>query len=108
MNFHPFYRNTKEVVKKEVFQVDYSRICVQHDIFAQKSDNLNTTNEAIDDELIFRNPINRHVLRRKKIDFIIVGPFVQENTKATGECTSQLLTFWYVKIDYYVYSESAY
>ncbi len=40
MNFHPFYRNVKEVVKKEVFQVNYSSVIVQQDIFAQKTENL--------------------------------------------------------------------
>ncbi len=40
VNFHPFYRNVKEVVKKEVFQVKYSIVTVQQDIFAQKTENL--------------------------------------------------------------------
>ncbi len=85
VNFHPFYRNAKEVVKKEVFQVNYSSISVQHDIFAQKTANLRTTDEAIDDELNIRNPENGAVMRTKQINFIIVGPFVQETTKGTGE-----------------------
>ena len=42
VNFHPFYRNAKEVVKKELFQVNYSSIIVQQDIFAQKTENLKT------------------------------------------------------------------
>ena len=40
MNFHPFYRNPTEVVKKEEFQVNYSSITLQDDIFAQKTGNL--------------------------------------------------------------------
>ncbi len=40
VNFNPFYRNAKEVVKKEEFQVNYRTICVQQDIFAQNAENL--------------------------------------------------------------------
>ena len=42
VNFHPFYRNAKEVVKKEGFQVNYCSVIVQQDIFAQKTENLRT------------------------------------------------------------------
>ncbi len=47
MNFHPFYRNVKEVVKKEVFQVNYSSVIVQQDIFAQKTENLRMVRETV-------------------------------------------------------------
>ncbi len=40
LKFDPFYHNVKEVVKKEVFQVNYSSVTVQQDIFAQKAENL--------------------------------------------------------------------
>ncbi len=102
VNFHPFYRNAKEVVKKEVFQVHHTRICVQHDIFAQKSESLDITDKAINNSLTCRDPETQVVVRRKKINFIIVGPFVQETTIRTGECTAQ-----YMLIIVCMYSEPA-
>ena len=51
MNFHPFYRNPTEVVKKEEFQVNYSSNTLQDDIFAQKRQNLKLVNLI----LIFHN-----------------------------------------------------
>ena len=41
VNFHPFYRNPTEVVKKEFFQTNYTSITLQDDILAQKTENLN-------------------------------------------------------------------
>ena len=41
VNFHPFYRNPTEVVRKEDFQTNYTSITMQDDILAQKTENLN-------------------------------------------------------------------
>ncbi len=44
------------------------------------------TDEAIDDELIIRHPVTHALKITKQINFIVVGPFVQEATKGTGKC----------------------
>lgn len=41
MNFHPFYRNDKEVVKKEEFYTNYITVKFPVNIFTQKQANLN-------------------------------------------------------------------
>lgn len=41
MNFHPFYRNDKEVVKKEEFYTNYITVKFPVNIFAQNQPNLN-------------------------------------------------------------------
>ena len=41
MNFHPFYRNDKEVVKREEFYTNYITVKFPVNIFAQNQPNLN-------------------------------------------------------------------
>ena len=47
MNFHPFYRNDKEVVKKEEFYTNYITVKFPVNIFTQNSPNLNKVIAAL-------------------------------------------------------------
>lgn len=40
MNFHPFYRNHKEVAKRSKFQSNYSVVVFQDDIYSQDADTI--------------------------------------------------------------------
>ena len=40
VNFHPFYRNDKEVAKHSKFQSNYSVIIFQDDIYSQDADSI--------------------------------------------------------------------
>ncbi len=51
------------------------------------------TDEAIDDELSTRNSVTRALKITKNINFIVVGPFVQEAIKGTGKCIVQFQIF---------------
>ncbi len=68
VNFHPFYRNVKEVVKKEVFQVKYSIVTVQQDIFAQKTENLRMVRERVNCFCV--NTVSVYCYRRTKLSMM--------------------------------------
>lgn len=40
VNFHPFYRNEKQVCRKDTFYTNYTTITFQDDIFTQKTENI--------------------------------------------------------------------
>ena len=40
VNFHPFYRNAKQVCRKDTFLTNYITITFQDDIFTQKTENI--------------------------------------------------------------------
>ena len=47
LNFRPFYRNDKEVVKKEEFYTNYITVKFPVNIFTQNSPNLNKVIAAL-------------------------------------------------------------
>ncbi len=68
VNFHPFYRNVEEVVKKEVFQVNYSSVIVQQDIFAQKTENLRMVREIVN--CFYVNAVSVYCYRQTKLSMM--------------------------------------
>ena len=40
VNFDPFYRNEKQVCRKDTFYTNYTTITFQDDIFTQKTENI--------------------------------------------------------------------
>lgn len=65
VNFHPFYRNAKQVCRKDTFLTNYITITFQDDIFTQNTDNIlmvcTYPSHALEDFIYICTPRGLHV-----------------------------------------------
>jgi hypothetical protein len=75
VNFHPFFRNEKDPVKKRAFYTNYYEVNLPVDIFTQVNTNINKATEKIFEHM--RKPV------KKPADFIVVGPLTEDSQIVT-------------------------